>query len=282
MVQIYGGLDSELLSGHPVSSESSLPDMLHDFIHEYGTVEGLKSDNAKSETSFAMKDIFHMYTIKDQQSEPHYQHQNPIEQWIQDLKHMVHGIMDQVSCPASYWLLCILYVIGLLNLLAKSKGMIPLTVVTGAQTDVSPCLDFHFWQEVFDEVPRGGEQLACWCGHSHKQGNFLTYHVLLDDTKQLVMRSNVCLSKDPLFPCLQQPALADGDTTVPVDKPIVTLIQDYYNDPVNIPIFSPDKLFGMMVLREHDDSMVHAKVVRKIMDQDEMNHQKIKLLLSLG
>ena len=38
----------------------------------------------------------------------------------------------------------------------------------------------------------------------------------------------------------------------------------------------------MMVLREHDDSMVHARVVQKIMDQDEMNHQKIKFLLSLG
>ena len=66
---------------------------------------------------------------------------------------MVHGIMDLVSCPAPYWLLCILYVIGLLNVLASSKGMIPLTVVTGAQTDVSPYLDFHFWQEVFVEVP---------------------------------------------------------------------------------------------------------------------------------
>ena len=38
----------------------------------------------------------------------------------------------------------------------------------------------------------------------------------------------------------------------------------------------------MMVLREHDDCMVRAKVVQKIMDQDEMNHQKIKFLLSLG
>ena len=197
-VQIYGGLDSELLSGHPMSSESSLPDMLCDFIREYGAMEGLKSDNAKSETSFAMKDIFRMYTIKDQQSEPHYQHQNPIKQHIQDLKRMVHGIMDRVGCPAPYWLLCILYVIGLLNVLANSKGMIPLTVVTGAQTDVSPYLDFHFWQEVFVEVPGGGEQLACWCSPSHKQGDFLTYHVLLDNTKQLVMRST--MSTQPKTP----------------------------------------------------------------------------------
>ena len=100
MVQIYGGLDSELLSGHPMSSESSLLDTLCDFIHEYGAMEGLKSDNAKSETSFAMKVIFHMYTIKDQQSEPHYQCQNPIKWRIQDLKRMVHGIMDHIGCPA--------------------------------------------------------------------------------------------------------------------------------------------------------------------------------------
>ena len=39
MIQIYGGLDSELLSGHPMSSESCLPDMLRDFIHEYGAME---------------------------------------------------------------------------------------------------------------------------------------------------------------------------------------------------------------------------------------------------
>ena len=67
-----------------------------------------------------------------------------------------------------------------------------------------------------------------------------------------------------------------------MDKPIITSIQDYYNAPVNILIFSPDELPGMMVLREHDDAMVCAKVVRNIMDWDEMSHQKIKFLLSLG
>ena len=73
-------------------------------------------------------------------------------------------------------------------------------MVTGHITDISPYLDFHFWQEVFVEVPGGGEQLACWCGPSHKQGDFLTYFILLDDTKQLVTRSNVRTAKDSLFP----------------------------------------------------------------------------------
>ena len=57
-MQMYGSLDLELLSAFPMASESSLPDTLCEFIHEYGAMEGVKSDNAKSETSFTMKDIF--------------------------------------------------------------------------------------------------------------------------------------------------------------------------------------------------------------------------------
>ena len=136
MAQVYGGLDSEFLSGHPMSSESSVPNTLQDFIHDYGAMEGLKSDNAKSETSIAMKDIFHMYMIKDHQSKLCSQHQNPIERQVQDLKRMIHSIMDHVACPAPFWLLCLLYVIGLCNILSNSKGCIPLTTITGTQTIV--------------------------------------------------------------------------------------------------------------------------------------------------
>ena len=108
LLQLYGGLDSELLSGYPMSSESQLPDTLCDFICEYGAMAELKSDNTKSETSPAMKDIFWMYQIQDWQSEPHYQYQNPIEWQIQDVKCMMHGIMDRVGCVAHCWLLCTL------------------------------------------------------------------------------------------------------------------------------------------------------------------------------
>ena len=127
-----------------------------------------------------------MYIIKDKQSEPHYQDQNPIEHCIQNLKQMIHGIMDCAGCPNQFWLLCLLYVIELLMVMVNSKCFIPLTVIVGEQTDFSSYLDFYFWPEVFVEVPVRGEQIACWCGSSHKQGDFFTYHVLLDDTKQLV------------------------------------------------------------------------------------------------
>ena len=200
MIQMFGGLDSELLHAVPMKNESKVPDSILDFIHHYGAMEGLMSDNAKSKTSFAIRDILCLYTIKDCQLEPFYQNQNPIVRCIQDIKCMVKSIMDHVGCPPTIWLLCTLYVIGLLNVLVNSKGVIPLQAITGYHIDIFPYLDFHFWGEVFVEDPRGGEQLACWCGPSHKQGDFLTYHVLLSDTQQLVTHSNVCHAKDALFP----------------------------------------------------------------------------------
>ena len=75
LLQVYGGLDSELVSGYPMASESDLPSTLQDFIRDYGAMEGLKSNNANLETSFAMKELFWMYLIQDRQLEPHYQHQ---------------------------------------------------------------------------------------------------------------------------------------------------------------------------------------------------------------
>ena len=74
----------------------------------------------------------------------------------------------------------------------------------------------------------------------------------------------------------------DGDTSALVKKPVISTIQDYYDDTVHLPVFSPDELLGMTVLRTVDDETVCDKVVRKILDRDADNHSKIKFLLSLG
>ena len=149
MAQLYGGIDSHFLKLIPMSSEKDLPFTLEEFIHDHGAMQGLKSDNAKSETSRAMHDILRLYCIKDKQSEPHYENQNPIERRIQDVKRMTHNIMDRVACPAKYWLLTMLFVVGLLNVLVNTNGAIPAQLVTGELVDVSPYLEYHFWEEVF-------------------------------------------------------------------------------------------------------------------------------------
>ena len=125
MLQLYGGLESHFLAGYPMASESDMPTTFEDFIHDHGAPTRLMSDNAKVKVSKVIKDIHHLYMVKGCQSEPHYQHQNPIEHHIQDVKKLSNNIMDCVGCPANYWLLCTLFVISLLNVLINANGAIP-------------------------------------------------------------------------------------------------------------------------------------------------------------
>ena len=109
--------------------------------------------------------------------------------------------MDCIACPAKYWLLTMLFVVGLLNVLVNTSGAIPEQLVTGEIIDVSPYLEYHFWEEVFcEDVKSGKECLGPWCGPCNKHGDILTYWILLNDTGQLVTHSNVRHAKDPLFP----------------------------------------------------------------------------------
>ena len=47
-----------------------------------------------------------------------------------------------------------------------------------------------------------------------------------------------------------------------MSQPVVTSIQDYYDEPVNLPKFSPDELLSMTVLHTLDEEVLCAKVVR--------------------
>ena len=93
-----------------------------------------------------------------------------------------------------------LYIISLLNVLTNSSGVIPQTLVSGEVTDVSPFLTFHFWQEVFYQQPDKSEHLGRWVGVAQGKGDVLTYLVLTNSTEQVIVRSNVCPAKDPMFP----------------------------------------------------------------------------------
>eukprot|EP00957_Ditylum_brightwellii_P189043 14391079-Ditylum_brightwellii.AAC.1 len=61
-----------------------MPGTLMDFICKWGTTKGLFSDNAKAQTSLAIKDILRQYNIDDMQSKLHQQNQNPAERCIQE------------------------------------------------------------------------------------------------------------------------------------------------------------------------------------------------------
>ena len=286
MLQLYAGIDSHYLAGYPMSSESDMPST---FIRQTGAPLGLMSDNAKSETSSRIQTLHRLYCIRDRPLEPHNQHQNPVERRSQEVKRTTKSIMDRVGCPAQYWLLCMLYVISLLNVMTNAHGAIPLTVVTGEVTDVSAFLTFHFWQEVFYQNPDKSEKLGRWVGVATNKGDALTYYLLTHDTKQVIPRSNVRPAKDPVFPNLNarppDGSPPDGGEVVS-QKPVISSLNDTLQiDPsaLELPCFSPEELLGLTYLHETENGdKVWAKIVRQVRDRDASDHQNIKFLVNVG
>ena len=291
MLQLYGGVDTHFLAGYPLSSEAFMPETLEDFIHDHGAMKGLMSDNAKSKVRGAVKNIQHLYMIKDRQSEPHYQPQNPIEHRIQDVKCMNNNIMDRVGCPTKFWLLCTLFTISLLTHLVNVNAAIPMSLITSQVTNISAFLTFHFWVEVFFEEPDSSEHLGCWVGIATKHGDAITYLAFSHDTEQVVVHSNVCHAKDPLFPNIRaRPPAPSGPSSLDggevSSRPVLhSLSDDLDVNPSNLelPKFSPHELLGLSFLFDTDNGQhIRAKVTRKILDRDAENHQNNKFLVQCG
>ena len=74
--------------------------------------------------------------------------------------HMFAQVMDRTGCPKKWWLVCVLFVIMLLNHFPNSNREILLMEITAQIQDILKFVHFHFWQEVFAEVPGGGEEKA--------------------------------------------------------------------------------------------------------------------------
>jgi hypothetical protein len=218
MLQVICGMQSGAVWGYPMKSESKLPYALEDHFRKVGAPLGIMSDNAKAEIHGKSKELLRMYNVDDHQSEPAYQHQNPAERKIQDVKRMMNSVMDRTGCPAEGWLLAALFVCAFLLLVPNSHGEIPYTMVTGQTADILKFMHFHFWQEVFVESHKENKrkELARWCYPADNVGDALTYWVLLDNTKELVPRSNVRPAKDPLFPNLRLRPHTDNLRNMPL------------------------------------------------------------------
>ena len=114
--------------------------------------------------------------------------------------------MDRTGAPPSTWLLALEYVIYLLNHTYNGAvHAVPLQLLHGSTVDISPMLQFHFWQKVyyarydtpFPSASKEGSGRIV--GFSEHVGHALCYKILTDDTKKIIHRSSVCPydSSDP-------------------------------------------------------------------------------------
>jgi hypothetical protein len=64
-------------------------------------------------------------------------------------------------------------------------------------------------------------------------------------------------------------------------KLLIYNIQDSFDVPVHLPRFSPEELLGLTYLHKiEDDQRVRAKIVKKVLDRNAANHERIKMLIS--
>ncbi len=313
MAQLYVGKNSTKTHVYPMRLESDMSKTLEDLIRTQGAPNSLFSDNAKAQCGKRVLDILRLYGIKDFQSEPHHQHQNYAERKIGDTKRLTDAIMDRTGTQAHFWLLCLLYVVFLLNHLASDAlgGLTPLEVATGQRPDISALLQFRWFEPVLYSVDHkfasdSPEKSGRWVGIAEHQGDALTYLILTDDTNKVIARSAVRSALDPGNPNFRarpnpgfkgpnsdgthssptfSPTSGDGESS---HTPILFSASDLSgldidSPELKLPHFSPDELLGLTFIRDMDDgSKYRAKVARKIVDNDAANHQKIKFLVEMS
>ena len=297
MVQLYVGTTSQITDIFPMSNESHMHETLLDFIRRHGAPNSLFSDNAKAQTGKKVQNILRHYTIADMQSEPHYQHQNYAERRIQDVKRMTLSIMDRTSTPSPFWLLCMLYVVYLLNHSAShaTGSITPLERAHGQKADISALLVFRWWEPVYyhapsESFPDTKERSGRWVGVAEHQGDALTYLILDDESQHVVARSMVRTALDEQTPNKRAKPASDGgedDYSSSTHAPLLQSVTDLLAsevDPseVRLPTFSPEELIGRTFVTSIDGKDTKATVMQRVHDHDSDNHQNIKFLVDVG
>ena len=149
--QLFVGHKSLLADVYPMKTDRQFVNALEDNIRARGAMDMLISDRAQAEISSKIKDILRAYRIKDWQSEPMHQHQNPCETRYRTIKEYTNNIMNKTGTPASCWFLCLEYVCYLLNHLSSEvlDWRTPLEVALGSTPDISALLHYQFYEPVY-------------------------------------------------------------------------------------------------------------------------------------
>jgi hypothetical protein len=196
--QVYYGLSSHNIQVYGIKSKGEFPQTYRDFIREEGAPSTLRRDNAKEEDSEEVKGIQRNLLVQDQFSEPHHQHQNPVEGGaIKWLKAASHRLLDRTGAPDSAWYLALKYLADIHNIsYDRTIGMTPYQKRHGRTPDISAYLQHTFWSPILyydheETWPATKERTGRWVGVAKNVGDCLTYWIVDEQTHQLYARSVV-------------------------------------------------------------------------------------------
>ena len=300
IAQLFIGKHTLVADIYPMRSEKQFVNTLEDNIRKRGAMDKLISDYAKVEISYKVQDILRMYHIKDWQSEPYHQNQNPAEGRYRTIKAWTNTIMNRTGAPANYWLLCMTYVCYLLNHMScqSLNGEIPLTKLYGVTPDISILLIYTFNQSVFyashnQDFPSASEEkLAVWVGFGEHVGDALTHKLLDLNTSKIVYRSAVRPNSQRHPNKRLCPEV--GENSRPT-KPIhfVKSRQDRDSTSGHIPMaqYDPSSLIGRTFLLPKNETgeILRAQIKQQIIEitstldeTDDSRADNINFLLDVG
>ena len=167
-------------------------------------METLQSDAGKVEISAKVKDVLRHLCIKDWYSAPKHQHQNYCERRWQNIKHNTTNLMNKLLIPGFAWLLALTFVCQLMNCMAVESlaWHAPLHVLTGQKPDISPFIQYHFWEDVYfrnyyalNTLAAEDEAAGWFVGIAENVGHSLTFKVRSqqgNDADVHVLQSTMC------------------------------------------------------------------------------------------
>ena len=197
--QVFLGLSSRILDTRGMSTESEYINSLQDFIRCWGIPHTIRRDNAKSETSEKVQNLHRDLIIDDEFTEPHHPQQNPAEVGgVKYLKDHAEILMNRTNSPENTWFLCHQYLAKLHNMCANPSinYKIPHQMARGETPDISHLLLFYWFQPVLyldpeATFPETKEKAGYFVGFADGSGDALTFKILTEDLKTVLVRSVV-------------------------------------------------------------------------------------------
>ena len=137
--QIFVGMSTKFCDVVGMKTDGQFVHALMDTIRKNGAMDRIVTDGGEALISAKVKNVLRHLCIKNWHTEPHYQHQNPSERRYNDVKRKMQIIMNSSGAPAHCWLLCLHYVVFIMNRMDfQSIGWrTPFEKLTGDNPDVS-------------------------------------------------------------------------------------------------------------------------------------------------
>jgi hypothetical protein len=243
---------------------------LKDLINEIGKPSKLLMDGAQVQTGThtTFMKIIRQYSFNYHISEPYRHNENPVEGNIRELKKRWYRIMVKRAVPKRLWDYGLVWATETGNMTVNgsvaSKGQPPEQLITGEVPEISPYLEFNFydWVEYHENAGLGEPLIGRWLGVSHSYGKLMSFWVL---SQQGVVMSRTSVARLPNLRRQDPIIKAQLDA---YDQ----AIQDRLNDPHHVipNTFTTDDHKRVWNLLDIDDDPIFANEFLNVVNNDEV------------